>query len=130
MPTRFIIFSTIIHNRIIHNNISPSHYFPSPILSSDYPTQLCLFNHHIIIGCTFIAGAGAHASISMIRDVLQLHQPYQNHRDVIIGHLITICILLGFHSFSLYIHNDTFQALGHPEDIFSNNSIQLNLATT
>jgi photosystem I P700 chlorophyll a apoprotein A1 len=93
--------------------------------SSDYPTQLCLFSHHIVIGCTFIAGAGAHASISMIRDVLQLHQPYQNHRDVIIGHLITICILLGFHSFGLYIHNDTLQALGRPEDIFSDNSIQL-----
>jgi photosystem I P700 chlorophyll a apoprotein A1 len=32
---------------------------------------------------------------------------------------------LGFHSFSLYIHNDTFQALRRPEDIFHDNSIQL-----
>jgi photosystem I P700 chlorophyll a apoprotein A1 len=47
------------------------------------------------------------------------------HRDVIIGHLIWVSIYLGFHSFSLYIHNDTFQALRRPEDIFHDNSIQL-----
>jgi photosystem I P700 chlorophyll a apoprotein A1 len=83
-----------------------------------------LFNHHIIIGCTFIVGAGAHASIFIIRDASHQILHILNHRDVIIGHLIHISIFLGLHSFSLYIHNDTFQALGHPEDIFTDTSIQ------
>ena len=48
-----------------------------------------------------------------------------NHRDVIIGQLIWVTIALGLHSFSLYIHNDTLQAFGRPEDIFHDNSIQL-----
>lgn len=96
-------------------------YYPCyPFIATDYPTQLCLFNHHICIGNIFIAGAGAHASI-----VQHTSQTLFFQADVIIGHLITICILLGFHSFSLYIHNDTLQALGHPEDMFQDNSIQL-----
>jgi photosystem I P700 chlorophyll a apoprotein A1 len=47
------------------------------------------------------------------------------HRDIIIGHLIWVSIFLGFHSFGLLTHNDTLQALGRPEDIFGDNSIQL-----
>ncbi|KAF9602742.1 hypothetical protein IFM89_030630 [Coptis chinensis] len=31
----------------------------------------------------------------------------------------------GFHSFGLYIHNDTMSALGHPQDMFSDTAIQL-----
>ena len=46
-------------------------------------------------------------------------------RQVIIAHLIWVSIALGLHSFSLYIHNDTLQAFGRPEDIFHDNSIQL-----
>ena len=48
-----------------------------------------------------------------------------NHRDVIIAHLIWVSIALGLHSFSLYIHNDTLQAFGRPEDIFHDNSYLL-----
>jgi photosystem I P700 chlorophyll a apoprotein A1 len=44
-------------------------------------------------------------------------QQVLNHRDVIIAHLIWVSIALGLHSFSLYIHNDTLQAFGRPEDI-------------
>ncbi len=47
------------------------------------------------------------------------------HRDVILGHLIWVILALGLHSFSLYIHNDTLQALWRPEDIFDDNSIIL-----
>jgi photosystem I P700 chlorophyll a apoprotein A1 len=32
---------------------------------------------------------------------------------------------LGFHSFGLYIHNDTMRALGRPQDMFSDSAIQL-----
>ena len=31
-----------------------------------------------------------------------------------ISHLNWVCIFLGFHSFGLYIHNDTMSALGRP----------------
>ena len=51
-----------------------------------------------------------------------------NKVSFIIAHLIWVSIALGLHSFSLYIHNDTLQAFGRPEDIFHDNvhsSIQL-----
>lgn len=40
-------------------------------------------------------------------------------------YLIWVCIAIGLHSFTLYCHNDTLEALGRPEDIFHDNSIQL-----
>ena len=104
-----------------------------PYIGSDYPTMLCLFVHHMWIGGFLTVGAGAHASIFMIRDfnsnstigtmgtILQV----LNHRCLIIGHLIYLTIALGFHSFGLYIHNDTLQALRRREDMFTDNSIQL-----
>ncbi|KAM0941035.1 putative photosystem I [Dioscorea sansibarensis] len=49
------------------------------------------------------------------------------HRDAIISHLNWACIFLGFHSFGLYIHNDTMSALGQPQDMFSATAIQLQL---
>ncbi|KAL7154175.1 hypothetical protein ABFS83_04G217800 [Erythranthe nasuta] len=49
------------------------------------------------------------------------------HRDAIISHLNWACIFLGFHSFGLYIHNDTMSALGRPQDMFSDIAIQLQL---
>jgi photosystem I P700 chlorophyll a apoprotein A1 len=41
------------------------------------------------------------------------------------GHLTWVTIFLGFHSFGLYIHNDTVQSLGSAADLFSDNSITL-----
>jgi photosystem I P700 chlorophyll a apoprotein A1 len=32
---------------------------------------------------------------------------------------------LGFHSFGLYIHNDTMSALGRPQDMFSDTAFSL-----
>jgi len=102
-----------------------------PFCASDYPTVVCLFSHHIWMGGIFCLGSGAHASIFMIRDYLSKDRyslPVELvicHRDIVIGHLIWVCIALGFHSFALYIHNDTLQALGRPEDMFCDNSIQL-----
>jgi photosystem I P700 chlorophyll a apoprotein A1 len=104
---------------------------PYPYLATDYPTQLSLFTHHMWIGGFCIVGAGAHAAIFMVRD----YSPAQNynnlldrvirHRDAIISHLNWVCIFLGFHSFGLYIHNDTMRALGRPQDMFSDVAIQL-----
>jgi photosystem I P700 chlorophyll a apoprotein A1 len=104
---------------------------PYPYLATDYATQLCLFTHHIWIGGFLIVGGAAHAAIFMVRD----YDPVVNqnnvldrvirHRDAIISHLNWVSIFLGFHSFGLYIHNDTMRALGRPQDMFSDSAIQL-----
>jgi photosystem I P700 chlorophyll a apoprotein A1 len=95
-----------------------------------YPTMLCLFCHHMWIGGFLIVGAGAHASIYVIGSKTTgleavILSSTNWHRDSIIGHLIWVSIALGLHSFGLYIHNDTLEALGRPEDMFGDSSIQL-----
>jgi len=104
---------------------------PYPYIGIDYATQLSIFTHHMWIGGFCICGAGAHASIFMVRDYSPV-QSYNNlldrvlrHRDAIISHLNWVCIFLGTHSFGLYIHNDTMRALGRPQDAFSDKAIQL-----
>jgi photosystem I P700 chlorophyll a apoprotein A1 len=104
---------------------------PYPYIGVDYPTQLSLFTHHMWIGGFCVCGAGAHASIFMVRDYSPV-QSYNNlldrvlrHRDAIISHLNWVCIFLGMHSFGLYVHNDTMRALGRPQDMFSDTAIQL-----
>ncbi|MGC9502288.1 photosystem I core protein PsaA [Baaleninema sp.] len=104
---------------------------PYPYIATDYPTQLSLFTHHMWIGGFLVVGAGAHAAIFMVRD----YDPAKNvdnlldrvirHRDAIISHLNWVCIFLGFHSFGLYVHNDTMRAFGRPQDMFSDTGIQL-----
>ena len=96
-----------------------------PYIASDYPTVLSLFYHHINIGGLLIIGAGAHASICSIIPDNPIVFPYASHRHLILGHLIYVALALGIHSFSLYIHNDTLQALYRPEDMFSDGGIQL-----
>ncbi|XP_057835317.2 photosystem I P700 chlorophyll a apoprotein A1-like [Cryptomeria japonica] len=104
---------------------------PYPYLATDYGTQLSLFMHHMWIGGFLIVGAAAHAAIFMVRDYDPTTQ-YNNlldrvlrHHDAIVSHLNWACIFLGFHSFGLYIHNDTMSALGRPKDMFSDTAIQL-----
>jgi photosystem I P700 chlorophyll a apoprotein A1 len=104
---------------------------PYPYQAIDYATQLSLFTHHMWIGGFLIVGAGAHGAIFMVRDydpaknVNNLLDRMLRHRDAIISHLNWVCIFLGFHSFGLYIHNDTMRALGRPQDMFSDSAIQL-----
>ncbi|CAN6483197.1 unnamed protein product [Victoria cruziana] len=78
-----------------------------------------------------IVGAAAHASIFMIRDYDsttryndQLDRILR-HRDAMISLINWVCIFLRFHSFRLYIHNDTMSTLGHPQDMFLDTAIQL-----
>ncbi|PPS13546.1 hypothetical protein GOBAR_AA07027 [Gossypium barbadense] len=104
---------------------------PYPYLATDYGTQLSLFTHHMWIGGFLIVGAAAHVAIFMVRDYdpttryNDLLDRVLRHRDAIISHLNWVCIFLGFHSFGLYIHNDTMSALGRPQDMFSDIAIQL-----
>jgi len=136
------IFTTSWHTQLSLNlailgslSIIVAHHIysipPYPYLATDYGTQLSLFTHHIWIGGFCVVGAGAHAAIFIVRD----YDPrisYNNlldrvirHRDSLISHLNWVCIFLGLHSFGLYIHNDTISALGRPQDIFRDTSIQL-----
>ncbi len=104
---------------------------PYPYMGVDYATEISLFTHHMWIGGFLIVGAGAHAAIFMVRD----YDPVVNqnnlldrvlrHRDAIISHLNWVTLFLGFHSFGLYVHNDTMQALGRPQDMFSDAAIPL-----
>jgi photosystem I P700 chlorophyll a apoprotein A1 len=104
---------------------------PYPYMATDYATQLSLFTHHMWIGAFCIVGGAAHGAIFMVRD----YDPAVNqnnlldrmlrHRDAIISHLNWVCIFLGFHSFGLYIHNDTMRALGRTQDMFSDTAINL-----
>jgi photosystem I P700 chlorophyll a apoprotein A1 len=104
---------------------------PYPYIATDYPTQLALFTHHIWIGGFLIVGAGAHGAIFMVRDydpaknVNNLLDRVIRQRDALISHLNWVCIFLGFHSFGLYVHNDTMRAFGRPQDMFSDTGIQL-----
>ncbi|MFK8182914.1 MAG: photosystem I core protein PsaA [Phormidesmis sp.] len=104
---------------------------PYPYIATDYATQLSLFTHHMWIGGFLVVGAGAHGAIAMVRDydpakhVNNVLDRVLRVRDAIISHLNWVCIFLGFHSFGLYIHNDTMQALGRPQDMFSDTAIQL-----
>jgi photosystem I P700 chlorophyll a apoprotein A1 len=105
---------------------------PYPYYASDYPAVLSSFCHHIWLGSFLICGSACHASIFMIRDystfnifASDLPSIILKHRDLIIGHLIWVVLALGLHSFGIYVHNDTLQALYRPEDIFGDNSIQL-----
>jgi len=77
-----------------------------PFLASDYPSMLCIFDHHVIIAAFLIVGSGAHASIGMITDISAqgIWMQLLNHRDVLLGHLIWCVIALGLHSFGLYVH--------------------------
>lgn len=105
-----------------------------PFCSSDYPTMTCLFTHHQWIGGFLIVGAGTHASISLIRDYNSFEtfgrasigiEIILAHRDILVSHLIWSCVSLGLHSYGLFIHNDTMQALCRPQDVFADSSIGL-----
>ncbi|KAK8370562.1 hypothetical protein V6Z12_A01G185000 [Gossypium hirsutum] len=118
-------FLTIV---VAHHMYSMPSY---PYLATDYGTQLSLFTHHMWIDGFLIVGAAVHVAIFMVRDYdpttryNDLLDRVLRHRDAIISHLNWVCIFLGFHSFGLYIHNDTMSALGRPQDMFSDIAIQL-----
>ena len=136
------IFTTSWHAQLAWNlalvgslSIIVAHHMysmpPYPYIATDYPTQLSLFTHHMWIGGFLICGGAAHAAIFMVRDydpathVNNLLDRVLRHRDAIISHLNWVCIFLGFHSFGLYVHNDTMRALGRPQDMFSDTAINL-----
>ena len=111
-----------------HLTSIPSYSF----LGADYPTVLCSFVHHIQIGSILTAGAVAHGSIHLVRDLFTARQSYTRtttiaivvaQRELVVGHLVWVTIFLGTHAFGLYVHNDTLQSLGRLEDLISDNGV-------
>ncbi len=100
-----------------------------PFLVVDLATVLSLFTHHAWIGGFFIVGSAAHAAIFTVYDYRVLSMSafdrVLSQKHAIISHLNWVCIFLGFHSFGLYIHNDTLSALGRMDDLFSDTSLAL-----
>jgi photosystem I P700 chlorophyll a apoprotein A1 len=116
--------SSLIHG--YHSYALPTY----PYVCPDFLSVLSLIYHHIILAGLLIIGSASHLSMFVIgdwaltKDNIFLILLFSS-RDLILGCLVYIIIILGFHSFSIYIHNDTLSALGRQEDMFQDHSIQL-----
>ena len=111
-----------------------------PHISTDKITFFCLFCHHFWISSLLVLGASFYMSIHMLSELFAkesysaftykiLYYPFIikviSHRDLLLSHLVWVIIFLGFHSFGLYMHNDTLFSLGRLEDTFQDSSLQL-----
>ena len=98
-----------------------------PFLAMDWSTQLSLFTHHAWIGGFLIVGSGSHAAIFLVQDyrvgALRGLERVLVHRHSLVAHLNWVCIFTGFHSFGLYVHNDTLSALGRQGDCISDEGL-------
>jgi photosystem I P700 chlorophyll a apoprotein A2 len=100
-----------------HMYSMPSYAF----IARDYTTQAALYTHHQYIAGFLMVGAFAHGAIFWVRD----YDPEANknnvlarvlaHKEAIISHLSWVSLFLGFHTLSLYVHNDVVVAFGTPE---------------
>ncbi|HEY9770919.1 MAG TPA: photosystem I core protein PsaB [Coleofasciculaceae cyanobacterium] len=94
---------------------------PYAFMAKDYTTQAALYTHHQYIAGFLLVGAFAHGAIFLVRD----YDPEANknnvlsralqHKEAIISHLSWVSLFLGFHTLSLYVHNDVVVAFGTPE---------------
>jgi photosystem I P700 chlorophyll a apoprotein A1 len=96
-------------------------------LAFDHATILSLFTHHMWIGGFFIVGAGAHGGLFMVYDIQTTYKSIverlMSQKHSVVVHLNWVSIFLGFHSFGLYIHNDSLNALGRTGDMISDSAI-------
>ncbi|MBC6419252.1 MAG: photosystem I core protein PsaB [Prochloron sp. SP5CPC1] len=100
-----------------HMYSMPSYAF----IARDYTTQAALYTHHQYIAGFLMVGAFAHGAIFFVRD----YDPEVNknnvlarmleHKEALISHLSWVSLFLGFHTLSLYVHNDVVVAFGTPE---------------
>ncbi len=100
-----------------HMGALPSYAF----LARDYTTQSALYTHHQYIAMFLMVGAFSHGAIFFVRD----YDPELNKdnvlakilstKEALISHLSWVCMLLGFHTLGIYVHNDVVVAFGNPE---------------
>ncbi len=94
---------------------------PYAFMAKDFTTSAALYTHHQYIAGFLMVGAFAHGAIFFVRD----YDPEANknnvlarmleHKEAIISHLSWVSLFLGFHTLSLYVHNDVVVAFGTPE---------------
>ncbi|NEQ63994.1 MAG: photosystem I core protein PsaB [Symploca sp. SIO1B1] len=94
---------------------------PYAFLAQDETTMAALYTHHQYIAGFLMVGAFAHGAIFFVRD----YDPEANknnvlarmleHKEALISHLSWVSLFLGFHTLSLYVHNDVVVAFGTPE---------------
>ncbi|NET54658.1 MAG: photosystem I core protein PsaB [Symploca sp. SIO2E6] len=94
---------------------------PYAFLAQDQTTMAALYTHHQYIAGFLMVGAFAHGAIFFVRD----YDPESNknnvlarmleHKEAVISHLSWVSLFLGFHTLSLYVHNDVVVAFGTPE---------------
>ena len=111
-PVSFIVAISIVY--------SPSPYV---YLSISYQSILAICVHHIWISAISLLGSASHVSIYYIKSLSAQIVIY--HRDIIVGHLVWICIFIGCHGFGIYVHNDTLYALGYASYTISDSTIGL-----
>ena len=75
-------------------------------------------------------GATSHFSIWTIQSLFlksrsSFYYKALVHRDILLGHLCWIILFLGPHSFGIFAHNDSLQALSRSYDTFSDSAISL-----
>ena len=94
---------------------------PYAFIAQDHTTMAALYTHHQYIAGFLMVGAFAHGAIFLVRD----YDPEANknnvlarmleHKEALISHLSWVSLFLGFHTLSLYVHNDVVVAFGTPE---------------
>ena len=96
-------------------------------LNINFSIILCNFTHHQWIGSILLAGGVSHCCIvylSFLATSNILTVLFSN-RGIIIGHLVWASLFLGFHSFGLYIHNDSIYSLFCSAYVFGDYFIKL-----
>jgi photosystem I P700 chlorophyll a apoprotein A2 len=108
----------------VASSLTAQHMYSMPpyaFIAKDFTTMSALYTHHQYIAGFLMVGAFSHAAIFWIKD----YDPEKNkgnvldrvinHKEAIIAHLSWVSMFLGFHTFSLYVHNDIEVAFGRPE---------------
>jgi photosystem I P700 chlorophyll a apoprotein A1 len=98
-----------------------------PFLGTVFSTTLCNFKHHQWIGSILLAGGVSHCCIACLSSSItsSITTALFSNRDTVTGHLVWVTLFLGFHSFGLYIHNDSIYGLSRPACAFGDHAIKL-----
>ena len=129
----FLGFHTLglyVHNDVMQALGSPEKQLALLPVFAEW-LQLAHGSH---LGTTLTAGdflvhhaiaLGLHTTTLVLVKAAVNSRSSKHQRRAVIVHLNWVCIFLGFHSFGLYIHNDTVSALGRAYDQFSDQGIVL-----
>ena len=102
-------------------SLTAQHMYALPafaFIGLDIITQATLYTHHQYIAGILMMGAFAHGSIFLVKDysnkdaAVNVLARVIAHKEAIISHLSWVCLLVGFHTLGIYVHNDVMIAFG------------------